>query len=95
MHRFGPTTRTRLAVLDRIDDDLEQLGLTLEEGLALLAAAGDGGFVPFAIHSPLLLTAGPFTVAPLFPSPHADRPLKSSAANIAVVLQEAPKSFAE
>ena len=32
MHRFGPATRTRLAVLDRIDDDLEQLGLTLEEG---------------------------------------------------------------
>jgi len=29
----------RLAVLDRIDDDLEQLGLTLEEGRALLAAA--------------------------------------------------------
>jgi hypothetical protein len=28
-----------LAVLDRIDDDLEQLGLTLEEGRALLAAA--------------------------------------------------------
>jgi hypothetical protein len=27
----------RLAVLDRIDDDLEQLGLTLEEGRALLA----------------------------------------------------------
>jgi transposase-like protein len=29
----------RLAVLDRIDDELEQLGLTLEEGLVLLAAA--------------------------------------------------------
>jgi hypothetical protein len=29
----------RLAVLDRIDDDLEQLGLTLEEGRAPLAAA--------------------------------------------------------
>jgi hypothetical protein len=29
----------RLAVLDRMDDDLEQLGLTLEEGRALLAAA--------------------------------------------------------
>ena len=26
----------RLAVLDRIDDDLEQLGLTLEEGRALV-----------------------------------------------------------
>jgi hypothetical protein len=29
----------RVAVLDRIDDDLEQLGLTLEEGRELLAAA--------------------------------------------------------
>jgi hypothetical protein len=29
----------RLAVLDRMDDDLEQLGLTLEEGRELLAAA--------------------------------------------------------
>jgi hypothetical protein len=30
---------TRLAVLDRMDDDLEQLGLTSEEGRKLLAAA--------------------------------------------------------
>jgi hypothetical protein len=29
----------RLAVLDRIDDEFEQLGLTLEEGQALMAAA--------------------------------------------------------
>ncbi len=29
----------RVAVLDRVDDDLEQLGLTLEEGRELLAAA--------------------------------------------------------
>jgi len=57
--------------------------------------------VPFAIHSPLLLTAGAvvaagaFTVVPLFPLPQADRPLTSSAANIAVVLPEEPKCFAE
>src|SRR5258708_27896610 len=52
-------------------------------------------FVPFAIHSPLLLTTGVVAVVPLFPLPQADRPLTSSAANIAVVLPEEPKCFAE
>src|SRR6266404_1837089 len=58
-------------------------------------------FVPFAIHSPLLLTAGAVvaagavTVVPLFPLPQADRPLTSSAANIAVVLLEGPKYSTE
>jgi len=34
-------------------------------------------------------------VVPLLPLPQADRPLTSSAANIAVVLPEEPKCFAE
>src|SRR5260370_9305970 len=58
-------------------------------------------FVPFAIHSPLLLTAGAvvaagaFTVVPLLPLPQPDRPLTSTAANIAVVLLERPKYSTE